>query len=61
MLAKAIKASGAKAIALAGPPGDREASWRAAGVDDFIFAGGDVLAALQSFYRCLGISLGDEE
>ena len=48
--AKAIKASGAKGLLLAGRPGENEATWRAAGVDDFIFAGGDAVAALQGVY-----------
>ena len=44
--AKAIKASGVKGLALAGRPGEDEAKWRAAGVDDFIFAGADAVATL---------------
>ena len=52
--AKAIKASGAKGLLLAGRPGENEARWRAAGVDDFIFAGGDAVAALQKLYRRIG-------
>jgi methylmalonyl-CoA mutase len=52
--AKAIKAVGVKRLALAGPPGDHEAIWRAAGVDDFIFVGADALGALDGFYRCVG-------
>ena len=49
--AEAIKLSGAKGLALAGRPGAHEAAWRAAGVDDFLFAGGDAVAALQGLYR----------
>jgi methylmalonyl-CoA mutase len=49
--ALAIKSSGAKGLALAGRPGAEEATWRAAGVDDFLFAGGDAVAALQGLYR----------
>ena len=49
--AKALKTSGAKGVALAGRPGVFERAWRAAGVDDFIFSGGDAVAALQSLYR----------
>ncbi len=49
--AKAFKASGVKGVALAGRPGESEHAWRAAGVDDFIFAGGDAVAALESLYR----------
>jgi methylmalonyl-CoA mutase len=48
---KAIKASGAKALYLAGRPGEAEAALRAAGIDDFIFAGGDALATLRDIYR----------
>jgi methylmalonyl-CoA mutase len=49
--AKALQAAGAKHIYLAGRPGEREASLRAAGVNDFVFAGGDALAALQDVYK----------
>jgi methylmalonyl-CoA mutase len=52
--ASSIRASGAKGLALAGRPGDHEAEWRAAGVDGFIFAGGDVVAALDDLYRRIG-------
>jgi methylmalonyl-CoA mutase len=48
---EAIKLSGAKGLVLAGRPGAHEAAWRAVGVDDFIFAGGDAVAALQGLYR----------
>ena len=48
--ARAFKASGVKGVALAGRPGDFERAWRAAGVDDFIFSGGDAVAALQGLY-----------
>jgi methylmalonyl-CoA mutase len=53
-VARSIKASGVKGLALAGRPGDREPEWRAAGVDDFIFAGGDAVAALENLYRRVG-------
>lgn len=56
-LAKAFKASGAKGVALAGRPGEFEHAWRAAGVDEFIFAGGDAVAALKSLYRRIGVQL----
>jgi len=39
-----------KSVALAGRPGEFERACRAAGVDDFIFAGGDAVATLQSLY-----------
>jgi len=49
--AKALHAAGAKHIYLAGRPGEQEAALRAAGVNDFIVAGGDALATLQEAYR----------
>ncbi len=49
--AQALQAAGARHIYLAGRPGEQEAALRAAGVGDFIFAGGDALAALQEVYR----------
>jgi methylmalonyl-CoA mutase len=52
--ARSIKASGVKGLVLAGRPGDHEARWRAAGVDVFIFSGGDAVAALQGLYRRIG-------
>ena len=51
--AKALQAAGAKHIYLAGRPGEQEAALRAAGVDDFFFAGVDVLAMLQEVYRLM--------
>jgi methylmalonyl-CoA mutase len=53
-VAKAFKASDVKGIALAGRPGEFERSWRAAGVEEFIFAGGDAVGMLQSLYRRIG-------
>jgi methylmalonyl-CoA mutase len=49
--AKALHAAGATHIYLAGRPSEHEAAFRAAGVDDFIFAGGDALAMLQEAWR----------
>ena len=49
--AGAVKAAGVKGLAFAGRPGDLEPNLRAAGVDDFIFLGGDAVAALQGFYE----------
>ena len=49
--AKALQNAGAKHIYLAGRPGGLEARLRAAGVGEFIFAGGDALAVLQQAYR----------
>ena len=49
--AKALHAAGARHIYLAGRAGEQEAALRAAGVDEFIFAGGDALAALQQAHQ----------
>ena len=49
--AKALQAAGTKHIYLAGRPGEQEVLLRAAGVNDFVFAGGDALAALQEAWR----------
>lgn len=49
--AKALHSAGAKHIYLAGRPGAQEAALRTAGVNDFVFAGGDALAMLQEAYR----------
>jgi methylmalonyl-CoA mutase len=53
--AKALKTAGAIWVVLAGKPNDNEEAWRAAGVDQFIFAGQDALAALQSVHAALGL------
>jgi methylmalonyl-CoA mutase len=52
--ASALQAAGAKHIYLAGRPGEQEAALRAAGVQDFIFAGGDALAILNAAYQPMG-------
>ena len=49
--ARALQAAGAKHIYLAGRAGEQEAALRAAGVNDFVFAGGDTLTVLQEAYR----------
>jgi methylmalonyl-CoA mutase len=49
--AKALQAAGAKHIYLAGRAGEQEQALRAAGVNEFIFAGGDALAALQKAHQ----------
>jgi methylmalonyl-CoA mutase len=51
--AKALKATGAKHIYLAGRPGELEAALREAGVTDFIVAGGDALIVLQKAYELM--------
>lgn len=53
--AKALKQAGAVWIVLAGKPGDLEAQLKQAGVDQFVFAGQDALAALASVHAALGI------
>ena len=52
--AAALKAAGARAVYLAGRPGEREAAWRAAGVDGFLYAGMDIVAALEEVLRRAG-------
>jgi methylmalonyl-CoA mutase len=49
--AQALQAAGAKHIYLAGRPGEHEAAFRSAGVQDFVFAGVDAIAVLQEVYR----------
>jgi methylmalonyl-CoA mutase len=49
--AKALQAAGVKHIYLAGRPGEQETPLSAAGVNDFVFAGGDALATLQAAYK----------
>jgi methylmalonyl-CoA mutase len=49
--AKALHTAGAKHIYLAGRAGEREQALLAAGVNEFIFAGGNALAALQQAYQ----------
>ncbi len=54
-IAAALKKAGAKAVFLAGRAGMHEAAWRKAGIDDFVFAGCNVLAALQQVHATLGL------
>ena len=49
-LAAALQAAGAR-VYVAGRPGEREAAWRAAGVDGFIHAGVDRIATLEAMLR----------
>jgi methylmalonyl-CoA mutase len=53
--AKALREAGAKHIYLAGRPGEREASFAAAGIGSFTFVGCDVLAMLKAAHEVLGI------
>ncbi len=50
---QALQNAGTKHIYLAGRPGELEAGLRETGVTDFIFAGGDALAALQRAYEAM--------
>ena len=49
----ALKAAGARHIYLAGRPGAREAEWRGAGVQSFIYERCDALSLLQAAYQAL--------
>lgn len=51
----ALKAGGAPWVVLAGRPGELEAAWRAAGIDDFAYLGADVLAVLDRLQRAAGV------
>ncbi len=53
--ANALRAAGATHIYLAGRPGEHEAALKAAGVQDFIYAGCDVLATLRGAHDNLGL------
>src|SRR5262249_18782033 len=50
-----LKQAGAREVLLAGRPKDQEAALRAAGVDPFIFAGGDAIATLTKLHEALGV------
>ena len=54
--ARALKAAGAKLVLMAGRPGDKEAALKAAGVDQFLFAGADAVTTLKGLQEKLGIS-----
>jgi methylmalonyl-CoA mutase len=53
--AGALKQAGAIQVLLAGRPRGQEAALKAAGVDTFIFAGGDAIATLTKLHKALGI------
>jgi methylmalonyl-CoA mutase len=55
-LCAALKARGARGVAVAGRPGDHEAAFRAAGVEFFIYAGADLFALLSSLHQQLGVA-----
>jgi methylmalonyl-CoA mutase len=52
--AEALTAAGA-VVHLAGRPGEKEKTWRQAGVKDFIYAGCDALSTLQAVHGILGL------
>lgn len=54
--ARALKEAGAIWVALAGKPGEHEAQWRAAGVDQFVFAGQNAVEALATLHAAFGIA-----
>jgi methylmalonyl-CoA mutase len=51
--ADALKKAGAKFVLMAGRPGDAEAALKAAGVDQFLFAGADAVATLKGLQERL--------
>lgn len=53
--ANALRAAGATHVYLAGRPGELEAALKATGVQDFVYAGCDVLAVLRAAQRQLGL------
>ncbi len=53
--AQQLKAAGADWVLLAGKPGEREPALRAAGVDQFVFAGQSALKELETLHTALGI------
>ena len=54
-VAAALKEAGVEYVYLAGNPGDRREAEEAAGVDEFVHVGVDVLAALDRAHHVLGI------
>lgn len=58
--AAALNEAGAAALCLAGRPGDQAAAWQAAGVQNYLFAGADLLAFLRAVHARLGIPRGTE-
>lgn len=53
--AQRLKAAGATWVLLAGKPGESESKLRAAGVDQFLYAGQDALESLAMLHRALGV------
>ncbi len=59
--AAALSAAGAQRVYVAGNPGDRRADEEAAGVDEFVHVGVDVLAVLERAQELLGIDGSKEQ
>lgn len=57
--AKALKAAGASVVMLAGRPGESEAALRAAGIDQFIYMGCNVVDELARALKALGVEVGE--
>jgi methylmalonyl-CoA mutase len=55
-VAPALKAAGCSFLFLAGNPGDHKDAYMAAGVDDFIALGGDILKTTRSTLALLGVT-----
>lgn len=50
-----LKGVGASYLLMAGRPGEKEAAYRAAGVDGFLVAGADAIGVLSDLHRRLGV------
>ncbi|MDX3236874.1 methylmalonyl-CoA mutase family protein [Streptomyces sp. ME03-5709C] len=55
-VAAALKAAGADQVFLAGRPGEHEQAYTTAGVDGFVFAGGDAVAVLARVLDRMGVA-----
>ncbi len=53
--ARALKAAGATRVYLAGNPGDRRAGYEAAGIDEFVFIGSNVVQILTTALDAMGV------
>lgn len=56
-VARALREAGAKALWLAGRPGEMEGALKAAGCERFVYLGCDLLAELHAAYEDLGVAL----
>ena len=54
-VARRLRQAGAEHVLLAGRPGEREATFREAGIDDFVYVGVDVLAHLRALHEVLEV------